>query len=247
LLRIAANPSAGNHRPIIGKATMQIRRWHHFTDSSTLQEAVAHHISTCAAAAITARGIFHCVLAGGRTPEAIYHRLRALDTDWHAWSIYFGDERCLPPGNSQRNDTMARAAWLDHVSIPSIRIHAIPAELGPVAGARQYAGLLASVPEFDLVLLGLGEDGHTASLFPDDATVLSATDPAIPIDKAPKPPPQRISMSAARLAHSREVLFAVTGADKREALQRWRQGLPIPAASITAPKGVDIYTDQSLS
>lgn len=226
---------------------MQICRWHHFIDAPTLQQAIVRHIAVCAGAAISARGIFRCVLAGGRTPEAIYRQLRALETDWKAWSIYFGDERCLPAGDPQRNDTMARLAWLDHVSIPAAHIHAIPAELGPVVGARQYAGLLASIPEFDLVLLGLGEDGHTASLFPDDLSALRATDPALPVDNAPKPPAQRISMSAARLAHSRAVLFAVTGVDKREALQRWRQGAPIPAASIAAPQGVDIYTDQSFN
>lgn len=226
---------------------MQIRRWHHFVYATTLQEAVARRISACASAAIAARGIFHCVLAGGRTPEAIYRQLRSLDTNWQAWSIYFGDERCLPDGDTQRNDTMARIAWLDHVSIPSAQIHAIPADLGPVAGARLYSELLAPLAEFDLVLLGLGEDGHTASLFPNDLPALRATSPALPIDNAPKPPAQRISMSAARLSNSHEVLFAVTGADKSEALQQWRQGLPIPAASIAAPQGVDIYTDQPFS
>jgi 6-phosphogluconolactonase len=226
---------------------MQICRWHHFSDAATLREALVRRISTCAAAAIAARGAFSCVLAGGRTPEAIYRELCALDTDWQAWSIYFGDERCLPCGDSQRNDTMARAAWLDRVPIPGTQIHAMPAELGPVAGAQQYAELLASVPEFDLVLLGLGEDGHTASLFPADLPALHSTKPALPIDNAPKPPAQRISMSAARLARSRAVLFAVTGVDKRDALLRWRQGAQIPAALIVAPPGVDIYTDQSLS
>jgi 6-phosphogluconolactonase len=133
------------------------------------------------------------------------------------------------------------------VPIPAAQIHTIAAELGAVAGARHYAELLAAVPEFDLVLLGLGEDGHTASLFPGDSAALQSVDPALPIGNAPKPPAQRISMSAARLAHSRTVLFAVTGPDKREALLRWRQGILIPAALIAPPQGVDIFTDQQLS
>lgn len=226
---------------------MQICRWHSFNDIPALRAALVRHITAAASAAIDARGVFHCVLAGGRTPEAIYRDLCTLETDWRCWSIYFGDERCLPVGDSQRNDAMARAVWLDHVPIPAAQIHAIPAELGPVAGARHYAQLLASVPEFDLVLLGLGEDGHTASLFPGDLSALQSTATALPVDNAPKPPAQRVSLSAARLAQSRAVLFAVTGVDKREALLQWRQGARIPAALIEAPQGVDIYTDQHLS
>jgi 6-phosphogluconolactonase len=226
---------------------MQVCRWHSFDDISTFHQAAVRYIAVRADAAIAAHGLFRCVLAGGRTPEAIYRQLRSLDTDWQAWSIYFGDERCLPEGDPSRNDTMARSAWLDHVSIPADRIHAMPAELGPVAGARRYAAALMSVPAFDVVLLGLGEDGHTASLFPGDTTALQDIQPAIPVEHAPKPPAQRISMSAARLARSDSVLFMVTGADKRLALQRWRTGESIPASLITAPQGVDIFTDQPLS
>lgn len=223
---------------------MQIRRWHYFDDVAVLRESLVRRIATRAAAAIVADGVFRCVLAGGRTPEAIYRQLRTLDTDWSAWQIYFGDERCLPIGDPQRNDSMARAAWLDHVPIPSKHILAMPAELGPVAGAARYSGQLAAIPPFDLVLLGLGEDGHTASLFPGDAVALHSNAAALPVDNAPKPPAQRISMSAARLAQSHDVLFAVTGDDKRDALHRWQRGDAIPAASIVAPYGVDIYTDQ---
>ena len=223
---------------------MQIRRWHHFDDISTLREAMVRRITDCAGRALARAGTFRCVLAGGRTPEALYRQLRSLDTDWNAWEIYFGDERCLPVGDSQRNDTMARAAWLDHVPIPAMKIHPIPAELGPVAGAARYAAQLAATPEFDLVLLGLGEDGHTASLFPGDMTALRSTAAALPVDNAPKPPAQRISMSAARLARSRTVLFVVTGSDKRDALRRWSREEEIPAALIAADAGIDIYTDQ---
>jgi 6-phosphogluconolactonase len=226
---------------------MQICRWHRFNDIPSLHQALLDRIAHSADEAIRTRGVFRCVLAGGRTPETIYRRLRTLATDWQAWSIYFGDERCLPIGDSQRNDTMARAAWLDHVPIPAMQIHAMPAELGPAAGARAYAATLATVPEFDLVLLGLGEDGHTASLFPADSAALAAPGPVLAVNGAPKPPPQRITLSARRLAWSRAVLFAVTGADKGDALRQWRQGAGIPAALIEAPPGVDIYTDQPLS
>jgi 6-phosphogluconolactonase len=223
---------------------MQLCRWHFFSDVPDLQHAVLANIVERARAAIEARGAFHLVLAGGRTPQIIYSQLRTLSTDWRAWSIYFGDERCLPRGDPQRNDTMARAAWLDHVPIPVNQIHSISAELGPAVGAAEYAELLADLGDFDLVFLGLGEDGHTASLFPGDAAALHSTQAAVAIDNAPKPPAQRISMSAARLVRSRAVLFIATGSDKRVALSRWRRGEEIPAALIDAPGGVDIYTDQ---
>lgn len=226
---------------------MQIRRWHHFADTAAVQRAATRYIADCADAALAARGEFHCVLAGGRTPQAIYADLARLATDWSRWSIYFGDERCVPPDNAQRNDAAARAVWLDRVPIPADRIHPIPAELGPAAGAANYATTLAGIGDFDLVLLGLGEDGHTASLFPGDAAALGTREDAIGIADSPKPPAQRVSMSAHRLGRSRAVLFVATGADKRDALLAWQRGEPIPAATIDAPAGVDIYTDQTLS
>lgn len=226
---------------------MQLRRWHYFPDAAQLQRAVLDVIAERATAAIDARAEFHCVLAGGRTPLAVYSQLPALATDWRAWSVYFGDERCLPVGDAQRNDTMACTAWLDRVPIPASQLHRIPAELGPVAGAAQYDAVLARQPDFDLVLLGLGEDGHTASLFPGDAHALQSRQSAVAVDNAPKPPPQRISMTARRLARSRAVLFIATGSDKRAALLRWRHGESIPAALIDAAGGVDIYTDQDLA
>ena len=225
---------------------MQICRWHSLPEIPTLQSAVLQRIAECAIAAIAARGCFHIVLAGGRTPQAIYTQLRTLTTDWRAWSIYFGDERCLPIGDSERNDTMARTTWLDHVAIPDTQIYSIPAQLGPLVGSERYVTALANVGDFDLVLLGLGEDGHTASLFPGDTSALQAERTVLPVVNAPKPPPQRISMSAARLSRAGSVLFLVVGADKQDALSRWRHGELIPASCIKPANGVDIYTDRPL-
>jgi 6-phosphogluconolactonase len=226
---------------------MHDSRWHYFVDTAELQRAAVSHIAACATAAIAKRGEFHCVLAGGRTPQAIYARLATLETNWNAWILYFGDERCLPPGDAQRNDTMARAVWLDRVAIPAAQVYPIPAELGPMAGAARYDELLANAPEFDLVLLGIGEDGHTASLFPGDDAALRSQAAAVAVTAAPKPPPQRVSVTAARLGRSRSVLFLGTGVDKRDALQRWHRGERIPAALVDPPGGVDIYTDQLLT
>jgi len=125
------------------------------------------------------------------------------------------------------------------VAIPANQIHDIPAELGNVEGARAYTKTLAGVPQFDLVLLGLGEDGHTASLFPDQPVDNSSD--AVPVFDAPKPPAERITVSQQRLSNTREVIFLVTGAGKQEAVNNWRNGHAIPATLISPENGVDVY------
>jgi 6-phosphogluconolactonase len=136
---------------------------------------------------------------------------------------------------------MAADEWLDHVPIPKGRVHPILAELGATAAALAYADTLRGVGEFDLVLLGLGEDGHTASLFPnhDWGSAPDAPD-VLAVFDSPKPPPQRVSLSAARLSRAREVLFLVAGESKREAIARWRAGERLPAAAIRPATGVDV-------
>jgi 6-phosphogluconolactonase len=198
-------------------------------------------IRAAADIAIRGRGQFRIVLAGGDTPRAAYRLLRDSPADWRAWHIYFGDERCVPRDDPARNSRMAADAWLDHVAIPAHQRHPIPAELGAPAAARAYGASLKSVGAFDLVLLGLGEDGHTASLFPaHDWGEAPGSPAALAVLDAPKPPRERVSLSAARLSEAREVLFMVSGASKREALAQWRAGARIPARAITPAAGVDV-------
>ena len=137
---------------------------------------------------------------------------------------------------------MARLVWLDRVPIPPANLHSIPAELGAETAAVRYAEVLAAIGDFDLVLLGLGEDGHTASLFPGHAG--GAAD-VLAVHAAPKPPPERVTLNAARLSRTRHALFLVTGASKRAALTAWRQGRDIPARHITPPGGVELWLDAS--
>jgi 6-phosphogluconolactonase len=220
----------------------QTCRWHAFPDQVALEQAALRFMLESAEQAIAERGVFRLVLSGGTTPRRLYQVLRQAQTGWSAWHIYFGDERCLPAGAPERNSHMARLAWLDQVSIPAAQIHPIPAELGPEGGAGRYARELAQVGEFDLVLLGLGEDGHTASLFPGGAWEGEAWLPAaIPVLDAPKPPPQRVSLSPARLSLASRVLFLASGEAKRPALMAWREGQPIPASRICPPAGVDVF------
>jgi len=222
-------------------------RWIGMANAGELRRAACKRILDAAAKAIAERGAFAISLAGGNTPRDVYAMLRGAATDWSRWHVYFGDERCAPREDPQRNSRMAREAWLDHVPIPADNIHEIAAELGPEAGAARYAQGLRAVGDFDLVLLGLGEDGHTASLFPghDWGTAPGASD-AIGVFDAPKPPPERISLSAARLGRAREVLFLVAGESKRAAVSRWRSGADIPARAIRPAAGVDVLVEASL-
>jgi len=213
--------------------------WKHFDSIESLRHEVCIAIEQRAATAISQRGKFSIVLAGGNTPRAIYRLLRDLKADWAHWHVYHGDDRCLPPDHAERNSLMAEQAWLHFVDIPVSQIHDIPAELGPVAGAKAYSAVLENAGSFDLVLLGLGEDGHTASLFPDHAIDNSAA--AVPVFNSPKPPAERITMSQQRLSDTHAVLFLVTGAGKQEAVDNWRQGVAIPASLISAQEAVDIY------
>ncbi len=134
---------------------------------------------------------------------------------------------------------MAFEVWLNHIDIPAQNIHIIPAELGPVEGAHLYNEMLSKVGDFDLVLLGLGEDAHTASLFPGHRWDSNLD--ALAIFDAPKPPPSRISMSPARLSRSRSVLFLVSGKEKQTAINQWKAGDLIPASKITCNNGVDVF------
>jgi 6-phosphogluconolactonase len=221
-------------------------RWHIHPTPQVVFQATAAAMAETARRAIAERGVFSVVLTGGSTARGVYPLLRDLDTDWSAWQIYWGDERCLPPGDAERNDHLARELWLDRVPIPAASLHPIPAELDATEAARRYAALIANLPAFDLVLLGLGEDGHVASLFPGHDWGAAEDGPAaLAVVDAPKPPPQRVSLSAWRLSRALHVLVVATGAGKAAAVSAWRRGAPLPAAAIAPPAGVDVLLDRA--
>lgn len=212
---------------------MSLPEWRVFADVDAMVDALADALGAEAEAAIAARGTFHLVLAGGSTPLALYRALAERNAGDARWHIWFGDERCLPPDHAERNSAMAESAWLSESRIPPGNRRPIPAERGAAEAAALYAGWLAGVPDFDVVLLGIGEDGHTASLFPgrdwgteaDSPDVLAVTD-------APKPPPERVSLSVARLNRSAKVWFVITGGNKRHALRQWESCEALPVAAV---------------
>jgi 6-phosphogluconolactonase len=222
-------------------------RFYGVRNVTALEQAARARILASAQRAIDTRGEFMIALAGGSTPRGVYASLRSAATDWTRWHVYFGDERCLPSNHPERNSRMAKETWLEHVPIPEAQIHPLGAEHGAIEGARAALALLRDIGPFDLVLLGLGEDGHTASLFPDHDWGEQADAPdALPVFDAPKPPPERVSLSAARLSRAREVLFMAHGDGKRDALARWRRGERLPAAAIRPAAGVDVLVTEDL-
>lgn len=221
---------------------MSLPAWQVFVDANALVAQLSVALCAEAASAIAARGAFHLVLAGGTTPLALYRALasqQAGDARWHVW---YGDERCLPVDHPDRNSGVIEAAWLAASAIPPDNRRPIPAELGSHVAADAYGAWLAGVADFDVVLLGMGEDGHTASLFPghdwNGADVVA-------VHEAPKPPPERVSLSAARLGRSQRVWFVITGAGKREALARWKNGEPLPVASVHGKQQTLAWLDRA--
>ncbi|MEW6132925.1 MAG: 6-phosphogluconolactonase [Pseudomonadota bacterium] len=217
--------------------------WRVYKDCDSLLEAALEVIRQSEA---DSGSEFAIVLAGGQTPLALYRMLARAPMQWQKWQVYFGDERCLPQEDPERNSYQARQALLRQVPIPARHIHIPPAEHGATEAAASYCRELSTVGTFDLVLLGLGEDGHTASLFPGHDIGLDASSAdVLPVFDAPKPPRERISLSARRLSLARTVMFLVTGASKREALMRWRQGRPIPASRIDAQQRHLVLADRA--
>jgi 6-phosphogluconolactonase len=207
--------------------------WRVFADVDALVAALADALCAEAEAAIAARGAFHLVLAGGGTPLALYRALARRQAGDVRWQLWYGDERCLPADHPERNSVMAEAAWLAASRIPPESRRPIPAELGAIEAAARYAGWLKEVADFDVVLLGMGEDGHTASLFPGHEWGAASGSPdVLAVHAAPKPPPERVSLSAARLGRTAKLWFVVTGAGKREALLRWKNGDTLPVSAL---------------
>lgn len=200
-----------------------------YPNFNALANAGAQHFATRAETAIAQRGAFNVVLAGGSTPRQLYRRLVQppyLDgLDWLNIHFFFGDERCVPPNHPDSNYGMAYETLLSHVPLPAANIHRIPGELPPAQAAEAYAAELKSffggaLPEFDLVLLGLGEDGHTASLFPGTQAMNETESWVIAVDHTTPPPPllPRITLTLPVLNAARSVIFLVSGEAKAQVL-----------------------------
>src|SRR5581483_1639405 len=185
---------------------------------------------------VQTNGRFSVALAGGNTPRTLYRLLSSELRDQIPWTkvhVFWGDERYVPIGDPRSNYRMARENLLDRVPIPAANVHMMPTSLSdPEAAAREYEETLRSYfsggwPRFDLVLLGLGAEGHTASLFPG-SPALEETRRWVVTVKAPTEPPLRLTLTLPVLTQAANVYFLVTGSNKAQALHHVLNGAPDP-------------------
>jgi 6-phosphogluconolactonase len=198
-----------------------------FADPEATAERASVEIARAIESAREQRGVAHLALSGGSTPARTYELLAGALADWDGVEIWFADERCVPPEDAESNYRLAAETLLRPAGIDPARVHRMEGELGPEEGARRYAEALASssaaaeqtLPVLDLIALGIGPDGHVASLFPG-APTLDAGEQAIclGVDNSPKPPPERITLSLAVLRAARRCLLLATGAGKADAI-----------------------------
>jgi 6-phosphogluconolactonase len=213
-----------------------------FADAEATAARAAVEIAREVRRARELRGVAHLVLSGGSTPKRTYELLAGELQDWDGVEIWFADERCVPPQDEESNYRLAAETLLRPAGIDPTRVHRMEGELGPDEGARRYAAALQAnlapagapppgapsgvsttanenPPVLDLIVLGIGPDGHVASLFPG-APTLDAGERAVclPVHDSPKPPPERITLSLAVLRAARRCLLLATGAGKADAI-----------------------------
>ncbi len=205
-------------------------KWCIFNDKKELFKSLSEEILYISDKCIKEKGVFSIVLAGGKSPMPLYKILSKSNSDWANWHVYIGDERCLPIGDYARNDTLIINNWLSGSDIPSGNIHLMRPELGMHKARTEYEKVIGKIDKFDVVLLGMGEDGHTASLFPN--RTYPNNDVILEIN-SPKFPKERISMSYFRLNKARYVYKLVIGKSKEKVVDLWKKGAILPITSIS--------------
>jgi 6-phosphogluconolactonase len=231
-------------------------------DATTLARAVAARMVTTLVDAQAARGSASLVLTGGGIGTRVLAELDAIPArdaiDWRRLDVWWGDERFLPAGDPERNETGARKALLDAVDVDPARVHPFPAagDLEPEAAAERYAADLAAasrpedhgpVPTFDLLLLGIGPEGHVASIFPESPAVYEER-MVVAVRGSPKPPPTRLSLTLPAIGAAREVWILASGEEKATAVRLALSGagpVQVPAAGARGRSATRYLLDRA--
>lgn len=203
-----------------------------FPDGDALAMALLSLLLESAAEAIRQRGRFVLSLAGGSSPLPLYRLLGETPADWSRWFLLYGDERALPHGHPERNSTQVEQLWLAPANFPATN-HLLPDfSHGLDMASSRYEGLITPYLPPDVVLLGVGEDGHTASLFPEREMANAQGNSVLAVSDAPKAPPERITLSYETLNSAATVVFIATGSNKRQAVTRMLAGDALPVNRI---------------
>ena len=208
-------------------------------ETAELPRIAAERVAQMLASAVRERGRASLALSGGSTPKAMHQALAELpEVPWDRIDVYFGDERCVPPDHPDSNYRMAKESLFDRVPLPSHAVHRPEAERPDRDGAaRAYEALLPAA--IDVVVLGIGEDGHTASLFPGAASLAENVRRYIAVT-GPKPPPERLTFTPVSLAAARTLLMLASGSGKAEPVARALRGAwdPVTTPSQLARRGL---------
>jgi 6-phosphogluconolactonase len=217
-------------------------------DSDAVARSAAALFTETVSGALAARGVAHVALAGGTTPERTYRLISRAS--WEGVELWFGDERCVGPEDAESNYAMVAKALLPHCV--GALVHRMVGELGAEAAALAYdaelrarvAGDADGVPVFDLILLGIGEDGHTASLFPGNPALELRGVACVPVHDAPKPPPDRVSLSLEVLRAARSCVLLASGTGKAAAIAAaLREPSPAVPSSLLARERLTLIAD----
>jgi 6-phosphogluconolactonase len=208
-------------------------------DTITLGQALASDVEAEGARAIAARGRFTLAIPGGSVASTFFPQLAQLSFDWSRTEFFWTDERAVPPDDPESNYGIARSLWLQPAGVPAKQIHRMPADRSDLeTAAREYADELRRIagdpPVLDFVLLGVGEDGHVASLFPGHPATRNEQALVAVIADAPKPPPRRMTLTLPVLTSARRDIVAALGKSKAAALRDGLEGRDsgLPIASV---------------
>ena len=198
------------------------------TETEAFQAASTQLVNVISSS-IAMRNTCTLVLAGGKSVHSVMRLALQCDIDWSLVHLVLADERCVPVGHVDRNDAALTALIESASMVQRPVVHGIPAELGPYLGAKKFSEQLATIGQPDIALMGVAEDGHIASLFPD-STALSASGEAVPVTDSAKEPRERVSCSLAYLSHATYRIALQTGHNKRDIFVRLQQGERLPLA-----------------
>ncbi len=204
-------------------------QWHIHNDFTELSQAAADFIADKILQSIQQKNCCHIILPGGNTPALCLSLLELKPLPWEKIHWYLGDERCYPLGHTERNDVMLeKNLWS---KLPVSNSHPIPAELGPAVGASVYRKMINDIEQFDIAFLGMGEDGHTASLFPGNKALHDERS-VVAVYNSPKAPDERVSMGMNTLKNALCRIVLASGEGKADIISQIQSGDALPINSI---------------